>query len=135
MNQLTQNTESHELSDALEKLSEEAARLQTVIDTVPSILWTSFPDGSKEYLNKRWYEYTGLTQPHHARCTYLGLSRQNLPSGRTRDSSERSRKRLGSTSSSPSSRDLTRNGKYAPSTYLRKQLDVTEKTSWQTASL
>jgi formate hydrogenlyase transcriptional activator len=28
---------------------------------VPSFLWTSFPDGSKEYLNKRWYEYTGLT--------------------------------------------------------------------------
>jgi PAS domain-containing protein len=62
MNQLAQNAESHELSDALEKLSEEPARLQTVIDTVPSILWTSFPDGSKEYLNKRWYEYTGLTQ-------------------------------------------------------------------------
>ena len=57
----TQNAESHELSDALEKLSQEAARLQTVIDTVPSFLWTSFPDGSKEYLNKRWYEYTGLS--------------------------------------------------------------------------
>jgi formate hydrogenlyase transcriptional activator len=28
---------------------------------VPSFLWRSFPDGSKEYLNKRWYEYTGLT--------------------------------------------------------------------------
>jgi PAS domain S-box-containing protein len=62
MNQLAQNAESHELNDALEELGEEATRLQTVIDTVPSILWTSFPDGSKEYLNKRWYEYTGLTQ-------------------------------------------------------------------------
>jgi formate hydrogenlyase transcriptional activator len=61
MTELTQNAESHELSDALEKLGQEAARLQTVIDTVPSFLWTSFPDGSKEYLNKRWYEYTGLT--------------------------------------------------------------------------
>jgi hypothetical protein len=48
MNQLVQNAESHELTDALKKLGEEAARLQTVIDTVPSILWTSFPDGSKE---------------------------------------------------------------------------------------
>jgi formate hydrogenlyase transcriptional activator len=62
MSQLVQNAESHELSDVLEKLGQEAARLQTVIDTVPSILWTSFPDGSKEYLNKRWYEYSGLTQ-------------------------------------------------------------------------
>ena len=45
-----------------EKLGQEAARLQTLIDTVPSFMWTSLPDGSKEYLNKRWYEYTGLHQ-------------------------------------------------------------------------
>ena len=44
-----------------EKLGQDAARLQTLIDTVPSFLWTSFPDGSKEFLNRRWYEYTGLT--------------------------------------------------------------------------
>jgi formate hydrogenlyase transcriptional activator len=61
MSELTQNSESHELSEALEKLGREAARLQTLIDTVPSFLWTSFPDGSKEFLNRRWYEYTGLT--------------------------------------------------------------------------
>ena len=60
MIELAQNAESRELSDAFEKLVQEAARLQTVIDTVPSFLWTSLPDGSKEYLNKRWYEYTGL---------------------------------------------------------------------------
>jgi formate hydrogenlyase transcriptional activator len=61
MSQLVENAKSHELSDVLEKLGQEAARLQTLIDTVPSILWTTLPDGSKEYLNKRWYEYTGLT--------------------------------------------------------------------------
>src|SRR6202162_3085687 len=61
MFELLQISESHELSDAFEKLVHEAARLQTVIDMVPSFLWTSLPDGSKEYLNKRWYEYTGLT--------------------------------------------------------------------------
>src|SRR6202790_45352 len=61
MSALAQNAESRELSDALEKLVQEAARLQTIIDTVPSFLWTSLPDGSKEYLNKRWYEYTGLS--------------------------------------------------------------------------
>jgi formate hydrogenlyase transcriptional activator len=61
MSDLAQDSESHELSDALEKLGQEAARLQSLIDTVPSFLWTSFPDGSKEFLNRRWYEYTGLT--------------------------------------------------------------------------
>ena len=34
MSQLVQNAEGHELSDALEKLGQEAARLQTLIDTV-----------------------------------------------------------------------------------------------------
>jgi formate hydrogenlyase transcriptional activator len=61
MSELAQDSKRHELSDALEKLGQEAARLQTLIDTVPSFLWTSFPDGSKEFLNRRWYEYTGLT--------------------------------------------------------------------------
>src|SRR5260370_42624666 len=61
MSALAQNRESPERNDAFEKLVQEAARLQTVIDTVPSFLWTSLPDGSKEYLNKRWYEYTGLS--------------------------------------------------------------------------
>jgi len=61
MSELAQDSERHELSDALEKLGQEAARLQSLIDTVPSFLWTSFPDGSKEFLNRRWYEYTGLT--------------------------------------------------------------------------
>src|SRR5437879_2796581 len=61
MSELVQNAENHELSDAFEKLGQEAARLQSLIDTVPSFLRTSFPDGSKEFLNRRWYEYTGLT--------------------------------------------------------------------------
>src|SRR3989441_7638397 len=61
MFELLQISERHELSDALEKLGQEAARLQTIIDMVPSFLWTSLPDGSKEYLNKRWYDYTGLS--------------------------------------------------------------------------
>jgi formate hydrogenlyase transcriptional activator len=61
MSGLTQNAEGRDTGDALDKLSEEADRLQTVIDTVPSFLWTSLSDGSKEYLNKRWCDYTGLT--------------------------------------------------------------------------
>lgn len=61
MSELAQDSESHEQSNTPEKFGQEAARLQTLIDTVPSFLWTSFPDGSKEFLNRRWYEYTGLT--------------------------------------------------------------------------
>jgi PAS domain S-box-containing protein len=30
-------------------------------ETIPQIVWTAQPDGSVDYYNERWYEYTGLT--------------------------------------------------------------------------
>jgi PAS domain S-box-containing protein len=32
-----------------------------VIDTIPATAWYGLPDGSKEFLNKRWHDYTGLS--------------------------------------------------------------------------
>jgi len=32
-----------------------------VIDTIPTLAWSILPDGSNEFLNKRWHEYTGLS--------------------------------------------------------------------------
>lgn len=34
--------------------------LRVAIDTIPGLVWTSLPDGTIEYLNKRWLDYTGL---------------------------------------------------------------------------
>src|SRR5262249_9353691 len=30
-------------------------------DTIPHIVWTARPDGTVNYFNGRWYEYTGMT--------------------------------------------------------------------------
>src|SRR5262249_36763031 len=30
-------------------------------DTIPHIVWTAGPDGTVDYFNGRWYEYTGMT--------------------------------------------------------------------------
>jgi PAS domain S-box-containing protein len=35
--------------------------LRLTIDTIPVLAWCSRPDGSNEFLNKRWLDYTGLT--------------------------------------------------------------------------
>ncbi len=51
----------NETKESEAQVSESEARLRTIIDMVPSFLWTSRPDGSKEYLNQRWYDYTGLS--------------------------------------------------------------------------
>jgi formate hydrogenlyase transcriptional activator len=38
------------------------ARLRRIIDAIPVIAWCNLPDGSNEFLNKRWHDYTGLSQ-------------------------------------------------------------------------
>ena len=50
-----------DLEKALNETKKSEAHLRHIIDMVPSFLCTSLPDGSKEYLNKRWYDYTGLS--------------------------------------------------------------------------
>src|SRR5437773_12046333 len=35
--------------------------LRLVIDTVPALVWSTLPDGSRDFLNRRWLEYTGLS--------------------------------------------------------------------------
>jgi len=32
-----------------------------MIDTIPALAWCNLPDGSNEFLNKRWHDYTGLS--------------------------------------------------------------------------
>ncbi len=36
--------------------------LRAIIDTIPALVWCGLPDGSKEFLNKQWRDYTGLSQ-------------------------------------------------------------------------
>src|SRR6266850_7394747 len=36
-------------------------QLGLVIDTIPGLVWTALPDGSRDFLNQRWLEYTGLS--------------------------------------------------------------------------
>jgi PAS domain S-box-containing protein len=35
--------------------------IRLVVDTIPTLAWSAGPDGSAEFLNQRWLDYTGLT--------------------------------------------------------------------------
>jgi PAS domain-containing protein len=37
-------------------------QLRNMIDTIPALAWCCFPDGTTEFSNRRWLEYTGLSQ-------------------------------------------------------------------------
>ena len=49
------------LKRALDELKNSEKKLRQVIDTIPTLAWSILPDGSNEFLNKRWHEYTGLS--------------------------------------------------------------------------
>ena len=46
---------------AQEALKASEAGLVRVIDTIPTLSWSMFPDGPNEFLSKRWHDYTGLS--------------------------------------------------------------------------
>jgi formate hydrogenlyase transcriptional activator len=50
-----------DLENALLESRESEAQLRRIIDTIPSLAWCNLPDGSNEFLNQRWHDYTGLS--------------------------------------------------------------------------
>ncbi|HEY0551546.1 MAG TPA: PAS domain-containing sensor histidine kinase, partial [Verrucomicrobiae bacterium] len=50
--------ETERVNDALRQSEN---RLSTLTDAVPQIIWTNSADGTANYFNKRWYEYSGLS--------------------------------------------------------------------------
>jgi PAS domain S-box-containing protein len=49
------------LEKALAEIKKSEDRLRIIIDTIPTLAWSSLPDGSAEFLNQRWLDYTGLS--------------------------------------------------------------------------
>jgi formate hydrogenlyase transcriptional activator len=43
------------------KIRAQEAELRRVIDAIPTLAWCNLTDGSNEFLNKTWHEYTGLS--------------------------------------------------------------------------
>jgi PAS domain S-box-containing protein len=44
-----------------EELEASEERYRFLADSIPPIIWTATPEGTCNYLNRRWYDYTGLT--------------------------------------------------------------------------
>jgi PAS domain S-box-containing protein len=49
------HSDADEVSNAVEE------RLRVIIDTIPTIVWRKSPDGSADFLNRNFREYTGLS--------------------------------------------------------------------------
>jgi formate hydrogenlyase transcriptional activator len=49
------------LQHAYQEIKQSEGRLRKIIDTIPTLAWCSLPDGTGEFWNKQWHDYTGLT--------------------------------------------------------------------------
>ncbi|WP_051978691.1 ATP-binding protein [Edaphobacter aggregans] len=45
----------------VQRLRRQERKLRDVIETMPSFAWTALPDGSVDFVNRNWQEYTGLS--------------------------------------------------------------------------
>ena len=50
------------LQRALAQIQGSEDRLRTIIDTIPALVWCFRPDGTVNYFNQRWHEYTGISR-------------------------------------------------------------------------
>src|SRR5882724_11918020 len=51
-----------DLRQALQESRDSEARLRKIIDTIPTLAWCNLSDGSNDFVNQRWSDYTGLSQ-------------------------------------------------------------------------
>ena len=49
------------LKKAFDEVRRSEDQLRLIIDTVPALAWSTNPDGSFEFVNRRWRNYTGLS--------------------------------------------------------------------------
>jgi PAS domain S-box-containing protein len=49
-----------DLEKALDESKKSEAQLRKIIDTIPTMAWCKLPDGSNEFSNQRWQDYTGI---------------------------------------------------------------------------
>ena len=55
------STDIEDRKQAEEQLRHDERELHRIVDTIPALAWSTLPDGSGEFWNKQWYDYTGLT--------------------------------------------------------------------------
>ncbi len=48
---------------AEEALRRSEQRLRDVVETIPTMAWTTLPEGASDFANQRWQEYTGMSLP------------------------------------------------------------------------
>ena len=55
------STDIDDQKNKAQNLKESEVQFRTLADAIPQIVWTAEPDGTIDFFNHRWFEYTGLS--------------------------------------------------------------------------
>ena len=72
----------YEVHDALEALTASERRYRTLAEALPQLVWTSQPDGQRDYFSRQWVEYTGI--PEEEQLGFAWLDKVVHPQDRER---------------------------------------------------
>jgi PAS domain S-box-containing protein len=61
----------YEVHDALEALTVSERRYRTLAEALPQLVWTSQPDGLRDYFSRQWVEYTGIPEEEQLGLAWL----------------------------------------------------------------
>jgi PAS domain S-box-containing protein len=70
----------YEVHDALEALTVSERRYRTLAEALPQLVWTSRPDGWRDYFSRQWIVYTGI--PEQAQLGFAWLDKVVHPADR-----------------------------------------------------
>ena len=54
-------------------------QLRLIIDNVPAMVWTALPDGFRDFVNRRWLEYTGVSSEQAVGTGFVAVHPEDLP--------------------------------------------------------
>ena len=60
-----------QVHDALEALTVSERRYRTLAEALPQLVWTSQPNGHRDYFSKQWVEYTGIPEEEQFGIAWL----------------------------------------------------------------
>ncbi len=69
------------LEQAFDEIKKSEDRLQLVIDTIPSMVWSCGPDGSIDFVSRSWVEYYGLSLEDVGRLGLDSILHPDDPTG------------------------------------------------------